>query len=163
MTSFDDGSQFFFNEKQAHAPGTSTPSKILELCAMLEAALIDFRVANAQLDGDYWTSSPTADVEAALRQIRAARLQCNKMADELLEASPDTISERNAVNNVMTTYLAHVGADRMTCCLRLDAMLGSERPGSGAKSSETKSARVFPLNILPRKGWSKVSFPPKSR
>ena len=162
MPSFDNGSQFF-TEKQAAAPGAGAPSEIFKLCATLEATLTEFAMAQVHLDGEYWTSSPMAHVEAALRRIRDARRRCGELADELLEMAPKTPRERIAVNKVMTAYLAQVDAERMTCCPRLDVVLGSERADPEATSSETKSARVFPLSIISWKGWPKVGFLPKPR
>ena len=162
MPNFNHGSQFFAG-KQAATPGPDTPSETFELCAMLETALAEFKAAQVCLDGEYWTSSPMANVEAALRRIRAARRRCGKLADELLEVLPKTPHESVAVNKVITTYLAQVDAERMTCCPRLDAALGSERSDAGSTFSATKSARAFPLSIIPWKGWPRVSLPPKSR
>lgn len=138
-------------------------SQILDLCTILEMALAEFTMAQTQLDSGYWTSSPMADVEPALRRIRAVRRQCGKLADELLEMLPMTPHENTAVNKVLTAYLAQVDADRMTCHPRINTALDSELPDPGATSSETKSARIFPLNIIPWKGWPKVSFLPKLR
>lgn len=125
--------------------------------------MADFTVAQVQLDDEYWTSSPMANVEAALRQIRAARRQCGKVADKLLEMLPKTPHENIAMNNVITAYFVQVDADRMTCHPRVNTALDSGRPDPGTTSSETKSARIFPLNVIPWKGWPKVSFPPKFR
>ena len=162
MPNFNDGSQFFA-EKQAAVTESDTPSETFKLCAMLETALTEFKTAQVYLDGEYWTSSPMANVEAALRRIRAARRRCGKLADELLEMSPKTPHEGIAINKIMTAYLAQVDAERMTCCPRLDAALGRERSNSGTAFSETKSARASPLSIIPWKGWPRISLPPKSR
>ena len=162
MPNFDNGSQFF-TAKQAAAPGTSAPSEIFKLCATLEATLTEFAMAQVHLDDEHWTSSPMAHVEAALRRIRDARQRCGELADELLKMSLKTPRESIAVNKVMTAYLAQVDAERMTCCPRLDVVLGSERSDPEATFSETRSARAFPLNIILWKGWPKVGFLPKLR
>ena len=150
-------------EEQAAASQTGVPSEIPELCSMLETALTEFKAAQVYVDGKYCSSFPMADVEAALRRIRAARRRCGELADRLLEMSPKTLDESAAVNKAMTACLAQVDVERMTCCPRLDAALGKQRPRSETASSEGRSVRVFPLNITPWKGWPKVGFPPKPR
>lgn len=163
MPNFNDESPLFSAEKQAATSKVSALSKILGLCTSLETALAEFTAAQFQLDNEHWTSSPTANVEAVLRRIRAARRRCGKLADELLEMSPKTSQEKMAVSKVIKAYVAQVDTDRTTCNLRVNTALDSRWPDPGAASSETKSARIFPLNVTSWKGWSKVSFPPKPR
>lgn len=152
----------FFTEKQA-APDASASSEVLASCATLKAVLTEIMRIQTQLDGEHWTSSPAVDVEDALRRIRAARRECSKIVDELLEMSPTMLDENVALNNVLTAYLAQGDVDRMTCHQRFDVALGSKRLGSEVTSPETKLARTFLLNIIPRKRRLKVSFPPRSR
>lgn len=106
MPNFNDESLSFFNKKQAAGSGAIMPSKIQELCTILETALAEFTVAQVQLDCEYWLSSPIADVEAALRRIRAVRRRCGKVADELLEMLPMTPHENITMNKILTAYLA---------------------------------------------------------
>ena len=162
MPNFDDQPPFL-KKKQDVALDSTTPSKILVLCMTLETALNESTEMQLQLDNEYWISSPISNVEATLHRIRAARRRCSEIADELLEIPPKTSHESIAVNKIITAYLAHVGVDRMICCPRLDAALGSERADPEATSSETKSARVFPLSIISWKGWPKVGVLPKPR
>ena len=152
-----------FKKKRDGAPDSAMPSEIFVLCAEMESALRELTTVQEQLDIDYWTSPLTSNAEAILYQIRAIRQECSQIADELLEMSPKTPHENIAANKTITMYLASVGVDRITWRPRFDAALDSERPDPGATSSETKSARMFSLSIIPWRGWPKVNSTPKLR
>lgn len=145
-------------------PGPGLSSEVYELCAKLEIFLIEFVAAQVQLNDEDRTGSPEVDVEAALSRIRAARWQCEKIADCLLQIRPNSPQEDAAVNNMIAVYLEQVDVDRLTYNPRFNVTHpDSRRQKLKEASPAPKAARMFPLSILPWKRWPMMGSPPKSR
>ncbi len=154
-----------FSKKEHNVDLTSSlQSDYIIACRLLQAALNEFMFAQSTLDGKCCVYSPSCEVNALLRRIRAARQKCGELAEYILQICPSTFVETNAQRNIINEYLSIIDVDQMpTYCKYDSTSRDRENFCVEAVCLETIPQQRLAVNVLPWKGRLRKDLSTKGR